>query len=122
LDDRSLLATPLDTVMGEYTSAGVLTANINDDIAGAADRRSVLTFTADGVGRIFFAISGYDDFDFDGISDFLAPAFIPHTQTGQYMFRLAHLCSTGCADVDRDCDVDAADLAALLALWGTSCP
>jgi hypothetical protein len=122
LEDRVAPSRPLDTVMGEYTSAGVLTANINDDIAGAADRRSVLTFTADAFGRIFFAISGYDDFDFDGISDFQSVSSIPHPHTGQYMFSLAHLCSTGCADVDRDCDVDAADLAALLALWGTSCP
>ncbi len=122
MSDRLVPLQTLDTVMGEYTSAGGLTANINDDIAGAADRRSVVTITADGVGRIFFAISGYDDFDFDGIGDAMSAMFFPHPMTGQYMFSLAHVCSTGCADVDRDCDVDAADLAALLAMWGTTCP
>lgn len=131
-DDRILPPRALDTVMAEFTSTGVQTGNFNDDIglvpnpspppAQYFDPRSVVTITADASGRLFFAISGYNDTDFDGADNNSFFPLEPHSNTGQYTFRLAHVCATGCADLDGDCDVDGADLAELLTRWGTTCP
>ncbi|RMH28998.1 MAG: hypothetical protein D6693_02720 [Planctomycetota bacterium] len=129
IDDRT--GTSLDTVMGEYTSFGSLTANVNDDIgpvpnpfpppATAIDRRSVITVTSDATGSMRFAVSGWFDFDFDGLLDGASPPR-RHPRTGQYTFRVAHICGAGCADVNGDCVVNGLDITAVLNKWNTVCP
>ena len=103
---------------------------MNDDIGAVTnplpppatyiDRRSTLTIVSDAAGSVRFAVTGYYDLTFDGINNG-SPTF-PHDQTGQYTVRVTHMCSAGSADINGDCVVDGADIAALLNLFGTKCP
>ncbi len=119
---------PLDTVLGQFSSSGTLLA-ANDDICnsvgcGAWNPRSSLVMQSDSNGRIRFALTGFDDFNFNGIRDsttgFARDA--AHAETGQYSIRIEHVCALGCVDNNGDCIVNFADLNAVLTRFGQSCP
>ncbi len=122
------LPRPLDTVLGAFSSSGALLAT-HDDICnsvgcGAWNPRSRLVIRSDAAGRIRFAITGYDDFNFNGIQD--SPVGFAlnaaHDETGQYSIRIDHLCALGCVDNNGDCIVNFVDLNNILSRFGDSCP
>jgi hypothetical protein len=82
-----------DTVLGGFNPAGLLVP-ISDDagsdaiggFTGDPARGSLIRFGAGGSGVHSFAISGFPDFDLDGLDDF---SLTPHPQTGAYALTLA---------------------------------
>jgi len=124
VNSRILPRRPLDTVMAQFTAAGVQTSNFNDDIGAVPPNnynpRSVLTITSDNSGRLFFAISGYDDSDFNGADNSGPFPLERHKETGQYTFHIKHQC-IGRPDINLDGVVDGSDLAILLVNWGATC-
>ncbi len=119
---------PLDTVLGQLSPTGLVLAT-NDDICNAVDcgpwnPRSALVMLSDATGTIRFALSGFDDLNFDGIRDTTVGLARDAAQgeAGQYGVRIEHLCALGCADNNGDCIVNFADLNAVLSQFGQSCP
>jgi hypothetical protein len=131
LHDRDTLfglPRPLDTILGQFSSSGTLQAT-NDDICnsvgcGAWNPRSQLVIRSDAAGRIRFALTGYDDFNFNGIQDSTSgfARNAAHDETGQYSIRIEHVCALGCVDNNGDCIVNFTDLNAVLSRFGDSCP
>lgn len=131
LHDRNLgpggLPLPLDTILGEFSASGAL-VDFNDDICngggcGAWNPRSALRVRADAQGRVRFAVTGYDDFNFNGIRDSGGfNANVAHDQTGQYTLRINHVCRLGCVDNNGDCIVNFVDLNNVLNSFGETCP
>lgn len=119
-------ARTLDTILREYTSAGASTANFNDDIGSSGsppfawwNRNSSLNVRANNLGQVFVAVTGYNDFDFDGFED---PADqLRHDENGAYMLGIQHICPIGCLDANGNCIVDFGDVGAILANFGRTC-
>ncbi len=55
-----------DPVVGLYTADGTLVAKDDD---GGPGYDSLLSYTISNPGTYYAAVSGYDDFDFDGVAD-----------------------------------------------------
>lgn len=115
----------LDTILGEYNGAGARVGS-NDDIglSGAVpdqwwNRNSRFTIRADGAGRVRVAVTGYNDFDFDGFED--PDDDLEHDEQGSYTLRVAHVCAIGCADANGDCEVNFADITHVLTFFGFTC-
>lgn len=87
----------MDSILGIFDSAGGL-IDVNDDDPVAGCCLSVIKGFADGSGDLFFAMSGFDDFDFRG----------GHTEYGAYEIEVTR---TGCNDADLAEPYDLHDLA-----------
>lgn len=115
----------LDTIIVAFSSSGLI-INSNDDIGevGLApntwwNRNSRLNIQADANGRIFFAVTGFNDFDADRLQD--PEDICLHTETGAYLLRIRHRCDIGCLDLDGSCQVDFGDITVLLGNWLRTC-
>ena len=65
------------------------------------------------------AVTGYNDFDFDGRED--PDDDLRHDEQGSYVLTLVHRCDIGCADANGDCEVNFADITHVLTFWGFHC-
>lgn len=100
-----------DSVLGLFDSAGEL-IDLNDDDPVAGCCLSVINGFADNSGDLYFAITGFSDFDFLGA----------HTEVGAYDIAVTRI---GCNDSDlvEPFDLhDLADIVAFVTLFATNDP
>ncbi len=88
------VSTSFDSVLGWFNSAGVLIETDDDD---AGNNLSLIEGIVPAGGKLTFAVSGYDDFNFEGA----------HSEDAEYTLELT-LGSAGVAG-DFDSDVDGRD-------------
>ena len=122
INSRSANGAPLDTILTAWTTVGSFSQQ-NDDICNAVgcgtyDPGSRLIANTGPQGRLLFSVSGFDDFNSDGLSDSNGWR---HRETGTYTITVTHTCGLGCADIDGNCQVDFGDLDILLDRWGQTC-
>ncbi len=72
-DDPNRFAPQLDSLVGVFTADGTL-STLNDDATAPDDpssgSASFLQFEVPATGTYFIGVTSWDDFDFDGVSDF----------------------------------------------------
>ncbi len=111
----------LDTILTQWSLAAAVPAFQNDDICntpGCYNPGSRLVCRTNSQGRLIVSVTGWDDFDNDGLSDSQG---YRHRATGGYYLHVRYTCNLGCADIDGNCTVDFSDLNELLDRWGETC-
>jgi hypothetical protein len=88
--------TDLDTVLGWFDEAGVLLEVDDDD---GFEHLSVIEGIVPANGTLTFAVSGFADYEFEGI----------HSQNGDYKLQVTINSETSSGDFDNDGDVDGRD-------------
>lgn len=104
-----LTSGPFDGVLGVFDSAGALVGFDDDDGAGLLP---LVVGRADGLGRMWVAVSGFNDADFDGYGESVDLPLCPHPQVGVYELRVMLACA---ADLTGDLLVNTNDFFQFLA-------
>ena len=121
LNTRAPSWSQLDTILTQWSATGAVPGLQNDDLCntpGCYNPGSQLVCRTDAQGRLVVSVTGWDDFNNDGLSDTQG---YRHRQTGNYTLSVRHACGVGCADIDGNCTVDFTDLNELLDRWGDTC-
>lgn len=122
--DHARFDRTLDTILGEYNAGGARIIT-NDDIGFQGsppnqfwNRNSSFTIRADGAGRIRVAVTGWNDFSFNGIED---GGQARHDESGPYILTVTHFCPLGCLDANNDCEVNFPDITEILRNFARRC-